>query len=170
MTHVRIPVALLLFAALSAGASAQTAKKAPPSAPASHHTIVTAADLKWGPAPPGLPSGAQVAVLDGNPEKPGAFVIQAKFPDGYRVPPHWHPTTENLTVISGTFRVGMGDKIDEASMQSLGPGGFAKMPQQMHHYAAAKGETVVQIHGMGPFAITYVNPSDDPRKQTTATK
>jgi quercetin dioxygenase-like cupin family protein len=94
------------------------------------------------------------------------FVIRAKLPDGYRVPPHWHPTDENIVVISGMFMVGTGDKFDEASMTTLAAGGYAKMPKRMHHFAGARGETIIQVHGMGPFAITYVNPGDDPRKKT----
>ena len=168
MTNVRRTVALFLFAALGAGAPAQTAKKAPSSAPAAHHTIVTAGDLKWGPAPPGLPPGAEAAVLSGDPGQTGPFVIRAKFPDGYSVPPHFHPTDENVTVLSGSLAVGTGDKLDPAAAKTLAAGDFVKMPKAMHHFAIAKGVTTIQVHGMGPFAVTYVNPNDDPRKKTTS--
>ena len=135
-------------------------------APAAKHVLLSPGDLKWGPAPPGLPAGGQAAVVDGDPSKPGAFVLRAKFPDGYRVPPHWHPTVEHVTVLSGTLMVGMGDTFDEKGMTALASGGFAKMPARMRHFVLAKGATEIQVHGMGPFGITYVNPKDDPRTKT----
>jgi quercetin dioxygenase-like cupin family protein len=93
--------------------------------------------------------------------------MRAKFPAGYRVPPHWHPTDENLTIISGSLAIGTGDTFDEASLKTLGAGDFVRMPKQMHHYATAKEAVTFQVHGMGPFAVTYVNANDDPRKKTT---
>ena len=164
-------VVLVAAAAIAAGtAGAQTAEKAKPAAKpaaaAPKHVMVAASDVKWGPSPPSLPPGAQMAVLDGDPAIAGKpFVIRAKFPDGYRVPPHWHPADENVVVLSGSFSVGIGDKFDEGSMMALAPGGYAKMPKMTHHYATAKGETVIQVHGMGPFAVNYVNPADDPRNK-----
>ena len=173
MSKIRTTVVLLVVAAaiaIAAAARAQSAAdKAKPAPPPAKHVMLTAAELKWGPAPPGLPPGAQVAVVDGDPGKPGAFVMRAKFPDGYRVPPHWHPTDENLVVLAGSLALGMGDKVDEASMKALGTHGFAHMPKLRHHYAMAKGDTEIQLHGMGPFGITYVNPNDDPRKKTPTT-
>ena len=158
-------VVLVAAAAIAAGtAGAQTAPKAKPAAAAPKHVMVAASDVKWGPGPPSLPPGAQMAVLDGDPAVAGKpFVIRAKLPDGYRVPPHFHPTDENVAVLSGTFSAGIGDTFNEGSMMALGPGGYAKMPKMTHHYAMAKGETVIQVHGVGPFAVTYVNPKDDPR-------
>ena len=164
-------IVLVAAAAIAAGtAGAQTAQKAKPAAkPAAappKHVMVAPSDVKWGPGPPSLPAGAQMAVLDGDPAMAGKpFVIRAKLPDGYRVPPHWHPADENVVVLSGSFSAGVGDKFDEGSMMALAPGGYAKMPKMMHHYAMAKGETVIQVHGTGPFAVTYVNPTDDPRKK-----
>jgi len=161
-------IAVTSAIAIAAGAAgAQTAKKAEPAAkPAmGKHVAIAPSDIKWGPAPATLPAGAQMAVLDGDPGKAVPFVIRAKFPDGYRVQPHWHPTDENVAVLSGTFLVGMGDTFDEKSMTTLAAGGFAHMPKTMHHYAAAKGETVIQIHGVGPFVVNYVNPADDPSKK-----
>ncbi len=90
-----------------------------------------------------------------------------KVPDGYTVPPHWHPTAENLVILSGSLMMGVGDKIDEAAMHALGPGAYAKMPAKTRHYVRAKGETIFQVSGTGPFAVNYVNPKDDPRKKTT---
>lgn len=147
--------------------AAQT--KPAPSAGA-HPTLVAPDQVQWGPAPPALPPGAQAAVLDGDPAKPGLFSIRIKFPDGFTVPPHWHPTDEHVVVITGTFLMGAGDKVDPSSMHAAGPGGFAKIPARMHHYARAKGETIVQVYGTGPFELNYVNPGDDPRKKTTAQK
>ena len=172
MPKVRtLVVALAAAAAIASGtASAQTAPKAKPAAKpaaaAAKHVIVAPSDVKWGPGPASLPPGAQMAVLDGDPGKAGMpFVIRAKFPDGYKVAPHWHPTDENVVVLSGTFMVGTGDKFDEKAMTSLPAGGFVRMPKMMHHYAAGKGETIIQVHGVGPFAVHYVNPKDDPSKK-----
>jgi Domain of unknown function (DUF4437) len=182
--RVRTGLIVLVAAAVTAGAAATYAQTAPKEkqgaakpaatpkpaakAAAARHVVLNASDMQWGPAPDSLPAGAQMTVLDGDPSKAGVpFVVRAKLPDGYKVGPHWHPTTENVSVISGTFTVGMGDKWDDSKMTSLTAGGFAKMPKAMHHYAGAKGETVIQIHGVGPFAITYINPNDDPRKKKT---
>jgi quercetin dioxygenase-like cupin family protein len=105
------------------------------------------------------------AVVAGDPSKPGPFVIRAKLPDGYKVPSHSHPDDENVTVLSGTLMAGKGDKLGADSAVALPTGSFVRMPKGMHHFVWAKGETVIQIHGTGPFQITYVNPSDDPRKK-----
>jgi quercetin dioxygenase-like cupin family protein len=120
--------------------------------------------VKWGPVPPSFPKGAMIAVLAGNPFKEGQYVVRLKMPATYQLPAHHHPTTENVTVISGSFHAGMGDKLDVDKGQSFAPGGFVSMPAGMNHYAWATSETVVQVHGNGPFAIVYVNPADDPSK------
>lgn len=117
----------------------------------------------WGPAPPFLAKGAQFAVYQGDPGKAGEYTIRLKLPAGYVIAPHFHPTDENVTVISGRFQVGMGDAVDRAKAQTLLSGGFITAPASAHHFAVAAEETVVQVHGMGPFAITYVHPADDPR-------
>jgi len=118
----------------------------------------------WGPAPPFLPKGAEFAVYQGDPGKAGVYTIRLKLPAGYVIAPHSHPTDEHVTVISGQLQIGMGDAIDRTSAQTLGPGGFITAPANAHHYAIARGAVIVQVHGLGPFAITYVNPKDDPRK------
>jgi quercetin dioxygenase-like cupin family protein len=189
MPRVRLSLVVLLAAALAAGGAALRAqsdqskskskpappakaadaaqKKAPAKAAAAKHVVLNASDMQWGPGPDSLPPGAQMSVLDGDPGKAGSpFVIRAKLPDGYKVPPHWHPSAENVTVISGSLVVGMGDKWDDTTTTTLKDGAFAKLPRNMHHYAGAKGETILQIHAIGPFGITYVNPTDDPRKKT----
>lgn len=128
------------------------------------HVMVMPAELNWVDAPPGLPAGAKVAVLSGDPSKEGLFSIRLKFPANYIIPAHSHPTDEHVSVLSGTLALGMGDKLDNKKMKSLSAGGYALLPHNMNHYAMAKVETIIQLYGMGPFAITYVNPADDPRK------
>ena len=122
--------------------------------------------VKFGPAPPSLPPGAQLAVLEGDPTaSSGDFTVRVKMPDGYRIPPHTHPNRENVTVLAGTLKVGMGDQFDASKMASLDAGSFAYVDPTMHHYAAASGETIIQIHGMSPLQINYLNPADDPSRQ-----
>lgn len=164
--------ALAVFTNSGVGAQTAAAKKQPPPPPvkagASAHVMVTPDKVQWGQAPESLPPGAQAAVLDGDPSKAGLFVVRLKFPDGYQVPPHSHPTDEHVVVVSGTLRAGMGDKADDAAMQALSAGSYVKMPRKMNHYVRANGETIVQITAMGPFQVTYVNPQDDPRKKKTS--
>ena len=119
--------------------------------------------VKWSPAPAVFEPGAQIAVMQGDPSKAGEeFTVRLRFPNGYKVKPHTHPTTEHVTVLAGTFLVGMGSTFDRTKMVALEPGGFVSAPAEHAHYAAARGETVVQIHAIGPFALTYSNPSDAP--------
>jgi quercetin dioxygenase-like cupin family protein len=159
---------LLVVAVLSslwvAGAVGDDAKKGAHGD--ADHVVVKPDALKWGPAPPGLPAGAQLAVLVGDPSKQGtAFAIRVKLPDGYKVAPHWHSSDENVTVLKGTLLIGTGDKLDVAKADALPAGSYMRMPKMMRHFALAKGETVLQVHGIGPFDINYVNADDDPRKK-----
>jgi quercetin dioxygenase-like cupin family protein len=126
---------------------------------------INADDVKWGPVPPNLPAGAQLAVISGDPFKEGLYVIRLKMPADYKVPAHYHPRYENVTVLSGEFNVGMGDKLDTTKGMALRPGGFVEAPAKMHHFGWTTSDTVVQITGPGPFGITYVNPTDDPSKK-----
>jgi hypothetical protein len=121
-------------------------------------------DLKWGAAPPGLPPGAQLAVLSGDPGKAGMFTIRLKFPAGYQVMPHWHPSDEMVTVIEGQMSAGMADSFDKAKASGLAQGGYILMPAKMNHYAFTDSGVTIQISANGPFEITYVNPAHDPRK------
>jgi quercetin dioxygenase-like cupin family protein len=121
------------------------------------------ATLKWMDAPPSLPSGAQMAVVSGDPGKKGMFAIQLKMPAGYAVPAHSHPTTETVKVVSGKLGYGMSDKLDKAKARSLTAGHSATMKAKTNHWVFASTPTTIQVNGMGPFAITYVNPKDDPR-------
>src|SRR6185503_17885391 len=115
-----------------------------PQAPArSGHVMISPDQVKWGPGPPSLPPGAELAVLSGDPSKAGSFTMRVKFPAGYKVPPHWHPTDENVVVISGTMLLGAGDKFDEAAAHELPAGSFMVMPKQMRHFAMAKEESIV---------------------------
>jgi len=128
------------------------------------HVVLGPADLKWQPAPPALPPGAQVAMLEGDPTAAGPFTMRVKIPANYQVPPHWHPADEHVTVISGSFHVAMGDHFDKSNGKEAPAGGFALMPAGTHHFAWTTEETVIQVHATGPWAINYVNPADDPRK------
>jgi len=122
--------------------------------------------IPWGPPPPFIPPGAQLAVIEGNPmASTGDYTVRVKMPDGYRFPPHWHPMRENVTVISGTFKVGMGDTFDTEKMAPFPAGSFAYLDPDMHHYAMASGEVIVQVHGQSPLQFHYVNPQDDPSRK-----
>ncbi|HZJ08737.1 MAG TPA: cupin domain-containing protein [Trueperaceae bacterium] len=128
-------------------------------------TPMNPADVQWGPAPGFMPAGAEIAVLDGDPAAAAQLTLRLRFPAGYEFPAHWHPTQENVTVISGTFYAGMGDTLDKASGIALEPGGYVALPAEMNHFAWTEEETVVQVDMIGPFEITYVNAEDDPRNQ-----
>lgn len=121
------------------------------------------AAVKWGPGPAFLPAGAEFAVIQGDPSKAGLYTIRLRLPNNYKFPSHFHPTDEYVTVLAGAFLVGMGDAVDMAKTQRLGAGGFITAPANAHHYAEAQGVTILQVSGEGPFAITYVKASDDPR-------
>jgi quercetin dioxygenase-like cupin family protein len=121
--------------------------------------------LKWQDGPPSLPKGAQIAVLEGDPGKEGPFVFRVKAPDGYRIPPHTHPKMERVTVIAGTFHIGMGEKFDAQAAKPMPAGTYGYWEPGMKHFVFVKGETIVQFHGMGPWSIQYVNPADDPRNK-----
>jgi quercetin dioxygenase-like cupin family protein/Ca2+-binding EF-hand superfamily protein len=128
--------------------------------------VASLQDITWGPAPPALPPGAQMAVLAGDPAANELVTLRVKFPAGYTVPPHWHPGDEHVTVLSGSLSLGMGDKVDMSAAKTLTAGGYIVAPARMHHFATTKEGAVVQLNLVGPFAITYVNPADDPRKST----
>ena len=160
-----LAVALLVAAPTARGAEAK--KKGAAAKPQA--MSVNADDIQWGDAPRELPKGGQIAVLHGDPSKKGAFTLRFKMPDGYKIPPHWHTQDEQLTVVSGTFLLRMGDTMDVPA-HDLGAGAFHYLPGKAHHAAEAKGETVVQVHGMGPFDIHYLNPADDPTRTAKLTK
>ena len=160
---------LLAAAAVASFAVAQDAKK-PEEAKKPDHILVTPMSVVWSPGPPTLPKGLLMSVIQGDPGQAAPFTIRAKFPAGYKIAAHFHPTDENLTVLSGTFAVGMGDKFDAAGLKDMPVGTFASMPAEMHHFAMAKTAAVLQIHGVGPFKLTYVNPADDPSQAAAPAK
>ena len=136
-----------------------------PTAISSAHVVVPAPAIKWVDPPPSVPPGAKLAVISGDPGKPEMFTIRLQFPNGYKIAPHWHPTDEHVTVLSGTFAAAMGKAWDDKALANLPAGSYAVMSATMPHYATARGATVVQVHGMGPFVLNYVNPADDPSKK-----
>jgi hypothetical protein len=171
---MKTPINLLLTGAAALCVSVHTAraqdaaKAAPQHSTDAHaeHRAFMPSDLEWRPASPMLPPGAQSVILSGDPKQPGPFTVRIKMPDGFKVPPHWHPADEHVTVISGTFGIAMGEQFDPAKGKELGVGGFMVMPTGVRHFAWVKGETVIQVHGIGPWGINYVNPADDPRKKS----
>ena len=147
-------------------ASAQEAEEAATATAEATHVIVEPGEIDWQPAPSVLPAGAMMAVLAGDLTKEGLFIFRVRIPDGHRVAPHFHPGLENVTVISGTFGIGMGETFDESALRDLGAGALVVIPAESPHFVLAKGETEIQVHGIGPWALTYVNPEDDPRTRT----
>ena len=127
--------------------------------------LMQGSEVKYQDAPE-LGPGAQVAVLRGNPGKTGSpYTVRLKVGDGFRIPAHWHPGEETLMVIQGTFALGLGDKFDESKLKPMAQGAYAVLPPKMRHFAVAKGETIVDAHGIGPFRTNWVNPADDPARK-----
>jgi len=161
-----------LSRSLGAGASAVVlliaASAASPTQPMAQtmdgDKIVSPQEVTWGPAPPSIPPGAEAAVLYGDPSKEGMFALRLKLPKGYVIPAHSHPKPEVVTVISGTFRLGMGETADPGAAKPLPAGSFFALSPGMTHFAYTDEETVVQLNSTGPWSLTYVNPKDDPRQ------
>jgi quercetin dioxygenase-like cupin family protein len=158
-----LPLIKLLTLALALAALGPTTARAQDPSHADHIMVVPA-DLKWADAK-SLPPGAKVAVIEGPANEAVPFILRIKFPADYKVPAHWHPAIEHVTVISGTFNMGTGDKLDMEKTKALPPGSIAIMQPKTNHFAWTSEETVVQAHGVGPWVINYVNPADDPRKK-----
>ena len=151
--------------AIAIALAAMIAAPLPAWAQSSPMALVNGPDaVKWGPVPPSFPKGAMIAVLSGDPSQDGPYVVRLKMPANYQIPAHHHSKVENITVLSGSFHAGMGDKLDAKKGEELLPGGFMTLPPDMNHYAWTSAETVIQVHGPGPVDIIYVNPTDDPRK------
>jgi quercetin dioxygenase-like cupin family protein len=157
------PIIAIFALAFFNSAIAQQEKQ-PTGGSSGSHAIHSPDQIKWQDAPAALPAGAKIAILEGDPAKEGFFTMRLSMPDGYKIPPHTHPKIEHVTVISGTFNLGMGEKFDQNATQELPAGTFGFWPAGMKHFAWAKGATVIQAHGVGPWKIEYVNPADDPRK------
>jgi quercetin dioxygenase-like cupin family protein len=152
-TAYRLLILALTLAVLSPAAQA-----------ADDHRILTPQDVKWSPGPASIPKGAEAVVLYGDPSKEGMFAMRLKVPKGYQIPPHSHPKPEVVTVISGTFRIGMGETADLSKAKALPAGSFFAFPPGMAHFAGVDEDTVVQLNSTGPWGLTYINPKDDPRK------
>jgi hypothetical protein len=147
-------------------ARAQEEKATPPMAGQVEHVLrLTPAELKWGAGPPALPPGASMAVIEGAFHKPGPFTVRLKFPANYQIPAHWHPIKVTVTVISGTFHMGLGDTLDTGKGKALPAGSIFEMPATHHHFGWTSEETIIQEHGIGPLAVNYLNAADDPRRK-----
>lgn len=148
----RVLVVIAGIAVLAMAASSQEKKEGPEA-----HKIVHFGDLKWAP----IIKGCDLAPVAGDMNAEGApFVLRIRCADGAKIPAHWHPTDENVTVLKGTFLVGMGESFDDSKLQTMNVGNFVTVPKEMRHYASCKGETIVQVHAMGPFKVNWVNPSE----------
>jgi hypothetical protein len=156
---MKVKLVASLVALVTAGVGASTGW-----AQAGAHIMVGPADLKWADVP-SLPPGAKIAVIEGPPSEAVPFTFRLRLPANYKIPAHSHPAIEHVTVISGTLNLGMGDKLDEAKTKPLSVGSVAIMPAKSNHFGWTKEETIVQLHGMGPWGVTYVNPADDPMKK-----
>ena len=128
-----------------------------------NHIMLVPTDLTWKDGPTSLPKGVKSAVLEGDPTKAGPFTMQLRLPANYKVPPHWHPAIEHVTVLDGSFYMGLGEMFDESKATKLPTGGFAAMAIGTRHFAFTKEKSTIQLHGIGPWGINYVNPGDDPR-------
>lgn len=160
---------LVSAAVLAAGALVLIGQPGPAHSSDHASMVQPLAAAKWGPAPPMLPPGAQIAVLAGNPMAAAPYTVRLKFPANYDIPAHSHPTDENVTVVTGTFYMGMGDKLDRAAGQALPAGGFGQAPAGVNHFAFTKDEVTIVLHGIGPVEFNYVNPADDPRNAARKT-
>lgn len=129
------------------------------------HIMVMPDDIIWADAPSSLPPGAKAAVIDGDPKAIGLFTMRIKIPANYMIMPHTHPADEHITVLKGSFYMGLGEKFDKKTANKIPNGGFAMMKTGTRHYAFTKEESIIQLHGMGPWGIIYVNPADDPRNK-----
>ena len=158
------PVTLLAIGLAVAGTLLAQEATNPAAAAVKTHIMTTPEEIKWGGCSPWLPPGAKCAAIEGDPKTPNVlFAYRMKMPDNYRIAAHFHPADEHLVVISGTFNMGLGDKLDPNATRPMTAGSFMVMPKGTHHFAWTKGETIVQIYGIGPWGFTYVNPADDPR-------
>lgn len=162
---IRIISKILLMSLLVLASMKASTQSSSDTAMHSGHIMVNATSLKWMTAPPFLPAGVQLAVLEGDPSQNGPFTVRLQMPANYRIPPHTHPTIEHVTVVEGSLYMGTGTTINTATAMELKPGGFSAIPAEFPHYAFTKGKAIVQVHGMGPFAIMYINPADDPRNK-----
>ena len=161
---MRFPATIVLLAAAAIGQAQE------PRSGASAHVMLSPAQLAWGDGPASLPKGARLATLAGDPAQAGPFTFRVRLPAGYRIAPHRHPADEHVTVLEGTYSMGTGEVFDVKSVRDLGPGGFAVVPAARPHFSFTKDGVTLQVHGIGPFVVEYVDPADDPRKTAPAAK
>jgi len=147
-----------LFCTLSTWAAEAPAQTGEP-------VLLVPEELQWSDGPPSMALGAKIALIEGDLKKPEPFTFRLKLPPNYKIAPHTHPAIEHVTVLFGTFHFGAGDTFDPAKAKALVPGSVAVMPPEHPMFAWTEEETVIQVHGVGPWGITYINPEDDPRKQ-----
>jgi quercetin dioxygenase-like cupin family protein len=161
----RTVVATLALALFPSGARSEEPTN-PAAAVLKSHIMISPEEIKWEDCSSALPPGAKCATIEGDRNAPNVlFTYRVKVPDNYKIAPHFHPADEHLTVISGKFNMGLGDKFDANATSPMGAGSFMVMPKGAHHFAWSQGETVVQVHAIGPWGLTYVHPEDDPRKR-----
>lgn len=163
--HSKITLTLAILVAMGLAPAVTAAQQAAAEPHQGQMHVYPLSELKWGNGPGSLPSGAQFVVLEGDPAKEGLFTMRLRLPDGYQIPPHYHSGVEHVTVIAGTFNVGVGDKFDKGATKPMTAGTFGYWLPPMRHFAWTAGETILQLHGVGPWTITYVNPADDPRQK-----
>lgn len=155
MTHLKSLVAVVaLFGATVAAAPEGDAP-----------IMIAPADIQWSEGSPALPPGSKMFLLAGNPKEAGPFTLRVKLPADYKVPPHFHPDVETVTVLSGTFHAATGDSFDPAKCKAMPAGSFVALPGKTPHFVFTKEETVIQVNATGPWSLTYVNPADDPRNK-----
>ena len=165
MKGILATILAAVFLQMPAAAVHPVAVDAKVAKPAAGPVMMQGSDIGYQDAPE-LGPGAKVAVLRGNPGKAGsAYTVRLKVGDGFRIPAHWHPGEETLSVIQGTFALGLGDRFDESKLTPLAAGAYAVLPAKVRHYAVTRGETVVDAHGIGPFKTVWVNPAEDPAKK-----
>ncbi|MFH5927224.1 cupin domain-containing protein [Roseomonas xinghualingensis] len=159
------PTTMATWAAIGALVATGSAAAQQQTAHQPDHRIVAPQDIRWAAGLPSLPRGSEVAVLYGNPAMEGPFAMRLRFPADYRIPAHSHPGAEVVTILSGTFGIGMGSGADKGKTQAIPAGGFVALPPNSPHFAFIEEPTVVQINSIGPWAVNYVNTNEDPRKQ-----
>ena len=157
-----LPLIRLLTLALALAALGPTAAWAEDPSHADH-IVVPPTDLKWEDSK--TTPGAKVAVIEGPPNEAVPFTFRVKFPADYKLPAHWHPAIEHVTVLSGTYNFGTGDKFDKEKTKALPPGSTVIIQPKTNHFLWTSEETVIQVHGVGPQDLNFVDPADDPRKK-----
>ncbi|MFN2421817.1 MAG: cupin domain-containing protein [Gemmatimonadota bacterium] len=167
MKHVTI-LTMAALLSVTAAARAQEMAGGHEEHTAPDHLAIAAEEIQWSPAPPALPAGAEIAVLEGDPAKEGPFTIRLRLPAGYKVAPHRHHGIEHLTILSGRAGIGLGETWDGEIIRYAGPGGFFVMQPGVAHFAMIEEDSIVQVHSTGPWVLEYVNPADDPRRSASS--